>query len=212
MTEAATTAIEAAAPGDDGTTTSTSDATEESSDNPAVVADESTSTEEGSGDTGESNNSTVPETYADFTVPEGVDGLDKAAMERATPLFKELGLSQENAQKLVNFYASEIQAGAQNQLESFSQLKQEWREKSSKDNEFGGDKFQENVGIAMKALDKFGTPELRELMDDTGVGNHPEVIRAFYKVGQFLVEDNPGSTGSASSKPKDRVSILYPTG
>ena len=40
----------------------------------------------------------APETYADFTLPEGVE-LDTALLTDAAPLFKELGLTQEQAQK-----------------------------------------------------------------------------------------------------------------
>ena len=45
---------------------------------------------------------TVPEKY-DFKAPEG-QSLDAALVERATPIFKELGLTQDAAQKLVDFY------------------------------------------------------------------------------------------------------------
>ena len=47
--------------------------------------------------------SAAPESYTDFSVPEG-HTLDAAAIESATPLFRELGLSQDQAQKLVDFY------------------------------------------------------------------------------------------------------------
>ena len=51
--------------------------------------------------------SAAPESYTDFSVPEG-HTLDAAAIESATPLFRELGLSQDQAQKLVDFYSTQV--------------------------------------------------------------------------------------------------------
>ena len=50
----------------------------------------------------------VPEKYADFKVPDGFK-FDEKALTEATAAFKELGLSQEKAQKLVDTYAKNTQ-------------------------------------------------------------------------------------------------------
>ena len=50
----------------------------------------------------------APETYADFTVPEGSTVSKEVIGESATPLFRELGLSQDQAQKLVDFYSTQV--------------------------------------------------------------------------------------------------------
>ncbi|HET9131900.1 MAG TPA: hypothetical protein VFO86_13180, partial [Terriglobia bacterium] len=47
----------------------------------------------------------APEKYADFTLPEGFKFDDKT-LEAATAVFKDLNLSQEGAQKLVDLYAA----------------------------------------------------------------------------------------------------------
>jgi hypothetical protein len=49
----------------------------------------------------------VPEKYAEFKVPEGME-LDKEMMNEATPLFKEIGLTQEKAQKIADLYGTKI--------------------------------------------------------------------------------------------------------
>lgn len=152
---------------------------------------------------------TPPDTYADFVMPEGVE-LDSALLTEATPLFKELGLNQDQAQKLVDFQAKQAKASSQSQVDAFNQLMNDWQEQSKNDSEFGGDKFEENVGIARSAIDKFGTPELKQLLEEHGVGNHPEVIRFMVKVGKLTAEDVPGGTNTPPSKAQDRVSLLYP--
>tara|TARA_R110000772_G_scaffold259567_1_gene377222 strand:+ start:70 stop:774 length:705 start_codon:yes stop_codon:yes gene_type:complete len=152
---------------------------------------------------------TPPDTYADFVMPEGVE-LDSALLTEAAPLFKELGLTQDQAQKLVDFQAKQAQASSESNVDAFNQLMNDWQEQSKNDKEFGGDKFEENVGVARSAIDKFGTPELKQLLEEHGVGNHPEVIRFMVKVGKLTAEDVPGGTTAAPSKAQDRVSLLYP--
>lgn len=209
--------------------TESSDTADDGSvDNPAVVSDQgSTDAGTGSADSAEGDKGTngdvgakdavesgdqakSSETYADFTAPEGIE-LDAQLLEQATPLFKELGLNQEQAQKLVDFQAANVQASQQGQAEAFNQLKQDWQDQAKNDNEIGGDKFEQSVGDAREALGKFGTPELTKLLNDFGIGNHPEMIRFMSKVGSLTKEDVPGNPGSPVSAEKDRVSILYPS-
>lgn len=151
----------------------------------------------------------APEAYTDFTLPEGVE-LDGQALEKATPVFKELGLTQEQAQRLVDLQAEMVQEGVQKQTEQFSQLIEGWQKDAAADKEFGGEDFNKNVGIAQQAIAAFGTPELKQLMEDHGVGNHPEMIRFMWKVGLKIKQDVPGNHGSASEGKKDRASIMYP--
>lgn len=162
-----------------------------------------------SGDAGEDQ--TSPESYADFNLPEGIE-LDSALMEQATPLFKELNLNQEQAQKLVDFQVEQVQARQTEQAEAFDQLKGDWIDQSKSDPDFGGDDFEKNVGIARAAMTKFGTDGLTKLMDDYGVGNHPEVIRFMVKVGKLTQEDVPGAAAASTSPEATRVSQLYPNG
>ena len=150
-----------------------------------------------------------PLTVESFTAPEGME-LDKDMMNEVLPLFNEAGLNKEQSQKFVNAYASKIQAAEQARLDTFNQQKKEWVEQSKSDSEFGGDGFNENIAAAKSALDKFGTPELTKLMDDFGVGNHPEMIRFMVRVGRQTMEDVPGG-GAPQGDSKSAVDVLYPT-
>lgn len=188
----------------------------ESGDN--TSSDDKTSTEgegetssDDEGETGKEEGDTPPDTYADFTLPEGMQ-VDEAMLEDAKPVFKELGLNQEQAQKLVDIYAKQVQASSQTQIDNFNQLVNDWREQAKNDGEFGGDKFDENLSVAVNAIDKFGTPELKQLLNEYGIGNHPEVIRFMVRVGHTLKEDVPGATGGTVTEKDDPVSILYPNG
>jgi hypothetical protein len=57
----------------------------------------------------------------------------------------------------------------------------------------------------------FGTPELRTLLNESGLGNHPEVIRMMYRAGKAISEDRfvaPSAGGPTGSK--DFAKSLYP--
>lgn len=210
---ASTTGVQTETDNIDNADTSTVLTATDSDVTPDTGATDDTSGEDGNieatGDDTDASSQTSPDAYADFVMPEGVE-LDSALLTEATPLFKELNLNQEQAQKLVDFQAKQAKASSESQVDTFNQLMNDWQEQSKNDKEFGGDKFEENVGIARSAIDKFGTPELKQLLEEHGVGNHPEVIRFMVKVGKLTAEDVPGGTTVAPSKAQDRVSLLYP--
>lgn len=194
----------------DDTVDSTSAATPESA---VPTADGKTGDQGTPGDHSKAGegDQTTPGAYADFTVPEGMD-IDAELLGKATPLFEKYNISKEDAQSFVNLYAGQIQAGSQRQVDAFNQLMTDWQNQSTNDKEFGGDKFEESVKTARAAVEKFGTPELKQLLEEQGVGNHPEVIRFMYRVGKLTAEDNPAATkGTAPRGEKDRISILYPS-
>lgn len=158
--------------------------------------------------TGKGSSDAVPETYADFELPEGMTP-DSVALTGATDIFKEVGLTQENAQKLVSWYAAQVQAGSDERAQAFAQLKDDWADQAQKDKEIGGEHFEQNVQLARRAVDAFGTPELKQLLDDFAVGNHPAVIRFMMNVGKTLQEDVPAAAGHGTRPELSRVEQLY---
>lgn len=144
----------------------------------------------------------VPESY-ELKMPDGVQ-LDSAAAEEFTAIAKELKLDQAAAQKLADIGAKM----ATRQAEAHAQLVETWTEQVKADKEIGGDKLDENLGIARKAIDTFGSPELKALLNSTGMGNHPEVVKLAFKVGKAISEDRfvTGSPkGNASNDPAKKL-------
>lgn len=136
----------------------------------------------------------APESYADFTLPEGVT-VNPEQMNSFKATAKELGLTQEAAQRLVTF-------NAQAQAAQFQAMVQGWEGQAKADKEFGGDKFEENLAVATKAVERFGSPEFKAWLNQTGLGNHPEFIRAFYRAGKAISEDGfvPGRAGQSGGE------------
>lgn len=147
----------------------------------------------------------APEKY-EFQIPEGAE-VDEAGLAAFSNFAKKANLSQEAAQALLSEMAP---AMAQAQAEKITQIRNEWAESTRVDKEFGGEKLGENLAVAKKALETFGTPELRTLLDQTGLGNHPEIVRAFYRAGKAISEDT-FVTGRADPKgAQSMAQRMYP--
>jgi hypothetical protein len=146
----------------------------------------------------------VPEKY-EFKAPEGV-AFDAELLGEFEGLARDLKLAQDGAQKVADLGAKMAQKFAAQQAEVVQQARQEWTEQRKADKELGGAQHAEKLAVAEKALAAFGTPELRALLVDSGLGDHPEVIRAFFKVGQAISEDRM-VTGDAGPRVSDARSI-----
>lgn len=148
--------------------------------------------------------------YVDFKLPDGFK-VDPESMTSFKTLAKEFNLKQEQAQKLVDMQSGLMSKYAKESTDAWDGVQKDWRSKAETDSEIGGQKFKENVGIAKKALDKYGTPAFKEAIEHTGMGNHPELIRFLYKVGKTISEDKVMTQGDASTGPKDPAKVLFPT-
>lgn len=148
----------------------------------------------------------APEKY-EFKPAEG-QALDEVALKEFEPIARELNLTNEQAQKFVDVYSSKILPQLQQQqVEKWTQQTEQWATDVKADKEIGGDNMTANVGLAQKAFDQFGSPELKEYLNTTGLGNHPEIIRAFMKVGKAMSEDDMVMTGNSGQR--SAAEVLY---
>jgi hypothetical protein len=143
---------------------------------------------------GEATN-TQAEVVYEFTAPDGIE-LDKASTEEFVAIAKELKLPKDAAQKVVDLAVKREQSRMEAHLATVA----EWGEQVKADKELGGDKLQETLAIASKAL-ALGPPELKGLLNDSGLGSHPLVVKWAHAVGKALSEDRfvTGKTGATPS-------------
>ncbi|HED3890520.1 TPA: peptidase [Morganella morganii] len=139
----------------------------------------------------------APEKY-EFKPAEGQE-LDAEAVKAFEPIAKELNLSNEQAQKLVDVYGSKIMPKlVEQQAAQWQQQIELWAEQVKADKDLGTDV---SIGAAQKAMDKFGSPELKQYLNETGLGNHPELVRIFANIGKAMSEDGlvTGNSGGVKS-------------
>lgn len=136
--------------------------------------------------------------YEAFSIPEDV-AADEEVLGEFKAIAKELKLSQQDAQKFADLSVKM----AVKQHEAVRTQQAAWAAAAKSDKEYGGDAFAENLSLAKSALDTFASPELRNLFNETGLGNHPELIRTFVKIGKQISEDSFLAGKSGSTKPAD---------
>lgn len=162
----------------------------------------------------------APEKYEAFTVPDGVK-LDEKAIEAAQSIFKELNLSQEQAQKLVAFQAEQMKAGAEAGVKQYEDLRNEWRNETSKNKDLGdGNDLKPSVKANIgRALDLVLSADERkafnEAADLTGAGDHPAILAAFNKLasrigeGKLVNGSGPSPQGQPG-RPKTGAQAMFP--
>jgi hypothetical protein len=143
--------------------------------------------------------------YEPFTVPEGMV-LDEALLGEIVPIFKEADLPQEVVQKLVDKYAAHVKTQSasmqEQQVKAWNDQLTEWKEETKKDHGAG---LKDAISYASRAIDKFGTPRLREVLDQTGLGNHPELVKIFSRIGKAVSEDSFIDPGTNTPDSKDGI-------
>ena len=151
----------------------------------------------------------APEAYTDFTLADGLT-LDPEFIGEFTPLAMELNLPQEQAQKLVDIASRMMLKQAAACQEAYRATTEGWTVASKADKEYGGAKFADSIAVAQRALNSFATPELKEALNTTGLGNHPEMIRLMVRIGTAMKEDGivTGTTPTQSA-PKSAAEILF---
>lgn len=207
--------------GDVGENTQTADSTQELdagvggttllADTPDAADDQPSGDSQGEGqdDPGEEGKQDEPEGAPEkyeFTAPEGAQ-LDAAVVDAFSEVAKELNLPQDKAQKVIDKVAPML---AQRQSEAMQKTITDWHAATLADPEIGGDNLAETVGYAKKALNTFGSPTLVQMLDKSGLGNNPEFIRAFSKIGKAISEDSFVGGTRKDPTPEDGARSLYP--
>lgn len=147
----------------------------------------------------------APEKY-EFQTGEGVE-LDTDALKDFEPVARELNLTNEQAQKLVDAYPKILAGVQQRQADAWQATTEQWAADVKADKEIGGDKLNGNLSAAQRALDQFGTPELKEYLNTTGLGNHPDLVKTFIKIGKAMSED--GMVSGKETGQRSAAEVLY---
>ena len=136
--------------------------------------------------------------------------LDAGVIERTAASAKARGLSQEHAQKELEVIASEVANYQTALLEQHKTKVGEWVQQAKADKEIGGAGFSANAEMSRRVVEKFATPEFVQMLNDSGYGNHPELVRVFARIGRAIGEDQPGGSnpGGKPSK-KSAEDVLY---
>lgn len=120
-------------------------------------------------------------------------GKEPASGAKFTAIAKELALKSDGGQKLVDWANEQgtalLEAASKARESELQKEQQSWVDALKADAEFAGDKFDPALKSAQRAMTAVGTPALKQFLEETGLGNHPEMVRAFARMGAKLGED-----------------------
>lgn len=139
----------------------------------------------------------APEAYEDYQIPEGME-YDKEYAGRFNEVARELNLTQDQAQKLVSFYAQNAKAAFDTQLNQVA----DWTAESLKTH------GQEGVEAANRALGRVADPEFVKYLQQTGLGSHPQMIATFKNIYNMIGEDGFKDAPTAGAA-KDPLQSIY---
>jgi hypothetical protein len=158
---------------------------------------------------GDAGKGGTPEKY-DLKLPEGFEASDTSLAE-FTPVAKELGLNNEQAQKLVDLYGGRMKALVTQQQDAWQQQVEAWRKEAKDDPEIGGAKLDATVKNGQRVLKQFGDEALVKYLEDSRLGDHPALLRMLNRIGAAIREDaiivpRPGGSDGALLAEK-----MYPS-
>lgn len=116
--------------------------------------------------------------------------------------FIEQGIKPEQAQVLVDTFAKAELARLHSVAESIKAEQKAWDLKVRNDKELAGEDgkgLDVTARAGRAAMQKFATPELRSLLDSSGLSGHPEMLRLMSRVGKTLKEDSTATSTTAGS-------------
>lgn len=154
----------------------------------------------------------VPEKY-ELSLPDGVE-LDEEVLAAADPVFRELGLSNEQASKVAALHGELLPKAVEKALTEFKEQQstamQEQRETWRGDikTQWGAD-YDKNLQLAIKPIVDFGDDEFKKFINDTGFGDNPVVINYFYNLGKAMQDDKLHVGGQGGDVVKSTAKALY---
>ena len=153
----------------------------------------------------------APENYEAFTMPDGMEPV-AGEVEKFSTLAKEINLSQDNAQKVMDFMTGQIAEEGKQDKEALDGAMKEWVDSLKNDKDFGGDNYDQNLGFAKKALNQFGDESLVEDLNATGFANNPGLVKMLCAIGKAVSEDTqmPKPPEGDGGDGKSHADILYP--
>lgn len=149
----------------------------------------------------------VPEKY-EIKLPEG-SPLDQSAIDRISADAKAKGLSNDEAQSELNRESASAASYLSTLSQKSKEIQGQWVQTAQKDPEIGGANFQVSVEHAQRALNQYGSESLKQELNKTGFGNHPELIRVFARIGKAMADDTAVRGGLTPNFSKNRLDILY---
>ena len=125
-------------------------------------------------------------------LPKGFN-IDEGKFKSTRETLHKLGLTDKQATEVLDYYlkntSGEFAALQQqrdtNRAKALAELKTEY-----------GEKYDATLDVARSVLRKFGNDELIGMLEESGLGDNPAMIRLFAKIGEAMLDDTARGEGA----------------
>lgn len=151
----------------------------------------------------------APDTYT-FKTPSGAEA-DPTLVAAATPIFKELNLTQPQADKLIELWNKTAASDVDRAKQVIAAQGEKWETELKADKLMGHqlDRVKLDIGRALDLLPPQIKTDFQKSMNDTMAGNHPAMVRAFWELSKLVTEGTHVRGGSPS--PNGQTAPAAPT-
>lgn len=159
------------------------------------------------GDKADDKPSGAPDKY-EFSMPDGYT-LDAEKASQFEAFARSNNLTNEAANEALKLAVDHVQSLQQAQLDGWREQVEAWGNEIRADKDLGGDKLDASAVIAQKALARFGSPELVDYLEESGLGNFPPLVRFCYQVGTRISEGGMIAGAGAGEGRRSTADVLY---
>jgi hypothetical protein len=134
----------------------------------------------------------------EIALPEGYS-IDAAALATFDEIATAVSLDSASAQRLLDLHVATSERFASEADAAWNATQQKWRATAERDPELGGAgsvAFKEHLAVARSTVDRFGGPALKQVFNELGIGDHPELVKFCARIGKALA-----ASTAAPAKP-----------
>lgn len=146
----------------------------------------------------------------DFSAVKNSNGenYNQTTVDFVTTVAKEMKLNNEQAGSLLKILADNYQTVQQQVVQK---ERTNWRAELRSDPELGGENFDKTRLHLSTVMRKFGNNEVKDILNSTGLGDHPAFVRMFNAIGASMSQE-PTVIKGTQPKPKfDYNNYFYNT-
>ncbi len=161
-------------------------------------------------ETGEAGTEEGPHGIEAYQFPEDF-AVDNERLSAFHGVVEQYGVPLEGAQALLDLFVDNQAQQNKSQRDQLVQQVQTWEQQVKSDKLVGGADYERKLAVARAAVERYGDQGLRDYLDATGAGSHPDVVRWMYRVGQATADDRflPPGSGAGPLSPEARARRLY---
>lgn len=155
----------------------------------------------------------IPDVY-EITTSTG-EQLEGEDLDKLNQVCKKAGITQKQAQMLFSAYENDVSNFNQQLQSSYNQQLQSWRDAVMNDRELGQENFEKTKANIKNVISRFGSSELSDFLNKSGLGYNPDFVRFVNKVGSLISNDNNfigGNTNpqvSEADRQREMLMKLY---